>query len=235
MVLVEIMKTIGLIGGTTWISTLEYYRIINETVKEKLGGAHSAHCIIYSVDFDEFILKREGKWDEIAKSFIVIAKKLEISGADFLVICANTLHKIADDIQNSVNIPLLHIVDATAEKIIEKGLKRVGLLGTKYTMKEDFYKQRLKEKFNIETIIPKYKEQKIIHDVILNELTYGIIKPSSKQKYIKITENLISNNAEGIILGCTEIPLLIKKNDFNIPIFDTTTIHAKAAVEYALK
>ena len=229
------MKTIGLIGGTTWVSTLDYYRVINETVKEKLEGAHSAHCILYSVDFDEFVLQHKGKWNEIAISFINIAKKLERSGADFLIICANTMHKIADDIENSVNIPLLHIVDVTAEKIIEKKLKKVGLLGTIYTMEEDFYKQRLKEKFNIETIVPNINERKIVNDIIYDELTHEIIKSSSKNKYIEIINKLVSNGAEGVILGCTEIPLLIKENDVNVPTFDTTTIHAKAAVEYALK
>jgi len=229
------MKTIGLIGGTTWLSTIEYYRIINETVKEKLGGANSAHCILYSVNFDEFILKHEGKWDEITGLFIEIAKRLERSNADFLVICANTLHKIADEIQDNINIPILHIVDVTAEEILKKGLKKVGLLGTKYTMEENFYKKRLKDKFNIETIVPETKERKIIHNIIIDELTYKIIKQSSRDKYIKIINNLISRGAEGIILGCTEIPLLIKEKDINTFIFDTTTIHAKAAVEYALK
>jgi len=229
------MKIIGLIGGTTWVSTLEYYRIINETIKEKLGGVHSAHCILYSVDFDEFILKNEGKWKEIASSFIDIAKKLEQVGADFIILCANTMHKIADEIQNSVNIPLLNIVDVTAEKIVERGLKKVGLLGTKITMEDDFYKQRLKRRFNIEAIVPGSEEREIINKIIFNELTYNIIKQSSKQKYVKIINKLVLNGAEGIILGCTEIPLLIKKNDVNIPILDTTSIHAKAAVEYALK
>jgi len=229
------MKIIGLIGGTTWVSTLEYYRIINETIKEKLGGVHSAHCILYSVDFDEFILKNEGKWKDITGSFIDIAKKLEKVGADFIIICANTMHKIADEIQNSVNIPLLNIVDVTAEKIVERGLKKVGLLGTKYTMEDDFYKQRLKQRFNIEAIVPESEEREIINKIIFDELTYDIIRQSSRQKYVKIINKLVLNGAEGIILGCTEIPLLIKKNDVNIPIFDTTSIHAKAAVEYALK
>lgn len=229
------MKTIGLIGGTTWVSTIEYYRIINETVKEKLGGAHSAYLILYSVDFDEFIIKREGKWDEIASSFIDIAKKLERSGADFLVICANTLHKIADEIQDSIHIPILHIVDVTAEEILKKGLSKVGLIGTKYTMEENFYKQRLKQKFNIETIVPETKEREIIHNIIFNELTYEIIKQSSKDKYTKIINDLISRGAQGIILGCTEIPMLIKDNDIDTIIFDTTSIHAKSAVDYALK
>jgi aspartate racemase len=229
------LKTIGLIGGTTWVSTLEYYRIINETVKEKLGEDHSAHCIIYSVDFDEFILKNEGKWDIISKSFTDIAKKLESSGAELIIICANTMHKIADEIQNAVDIPIIHIADVTAEKILEKGLKKVGLLGTKYTMEEDFYKKRLKEKFDIVTVIPEKNDRKDIHNIIMDELTHEIIKESSKQKYIKIINKLVSNGAEGIILGCTEIPLLIKQDDVDFPIFDTLSIHAKTAVKYALE
>ncbi len=229
------MKTIGLIGGTTWVSTLEYYRIINETVNERLGNAHSAHCILYSIDFEETIQQHIDDWDVIADSFVDIAKKLEQAGADFVVICANTIHKIADDVQKNINIPILHIVDVTAEKIQETGIKKIGLIGTKYTMGEAFYRQRLKEKFNIETIVPDQKEQEIIHNIILNELTYEIINPASKQKYIDIINNLVAKGAEGIILGCTEIPLLIKKNDVDIPLFDTTTIHAKATVEYALR
>jgi len=229
------MKTIGLIGGTTWLSTIEYYRIINETVKEKLGRSHSARCILYSINFEETVLQNQGRWDVISKSFIDITKKLENAGADFLIICANTMHKIADDIENNANIPIIHIADVTAEKIIERGLSKVGLLGTSYTMEEDFYKERLKEKFNIETIIPEKNERDLINKIILNELTQGKIIQSSKQRYLEIIENLIDKKAEGIILGCTEIPLLIKKDDVDIPIFDTTEIHAKAAVEYALK
>ena len=229
------MKTIGLIGGTTWFSTIEYYRIINETVKEKLGRSHSARCILYSINFEETVLQNQGRWDVISKSFIDITKKLENAGADFLIICANTMHKIADDIENNANIPIIHIADVTAEKIIERGLSKVGLLGTSYTMEEDFYKERLKEKFNIETIIPEKNERDLINKIILNELTQGKIIQSSKQRYLEIIENLIDKKAEGIILGCTEIPLLIKKDDADIPIFDTTEIHAKAAVEYALK
>ena len=229
------MKTIGLIGGTTWLSTIEYYRIINETVKEKLGKSHSARCILYSINFEETVVQNQGRWDVISKSFIDITKNLENAGADFLIICANTMHKIADDIENNANIPIIHIADVTAEKIIEKGLSKVGLLGTSYTMEEDFYKERLKEKFNIETIIPEKNERDLINKIILNELTQGKIIQSSKQRYLEIIENLIDKKAEGIILGCTEIPLLIKKDDVDIPIFDTTEIHAKAAVEYALK
>jgi len=228
------MKIIGLIGGTTWVSTQEYYRIINETIKEKLGKSHSAHLILYSIDFEKTVIKNEGKWDIISKNFIDIAIKLEHSGADFIVICANTMHKIADEIQKNINIPILHIVDVTAEKIKSTGLKKVGLLGTKYTMKEEFYKKRLKEKFGIETIIPDSDEIDFVNSVIHEELTNKIINMSSKQRYIEIINKLISKGAEGIILGCTEIPLLINQNDIDVPVFDTTEIHAKAAVEYAL-
>ena len=156
------MKTIGLIGGTTWHSTIEYYRIINESVKEKLGKSHSARCILYSIDFEETMVRNKGKWDVISKSYIEIVNKLENAGADCLVLCANTMHIVADDIENNANIPIIHITDVTAEKIIEKGLSKVGLLGTSYTMEEDFYKERLKEKFNIETIIPEKNERDLI-------------------------------------------------------------------------
>lgn len=229
------MKTIGLIGGTTWVSTLDYYRIINRTINKKLGGSHSARCILYSVDFDKDVVQHNGKWNEISKIFIDIAKKLERSGADFIVICANTMHIIADDIQKNIDIPILHIVDATAEKIVDKGLKKVGLLGTKYTMEEEFYIKRFKDKYNIDLIVPEPKERKFVHDVIINELAKEKILKSSKEKYIEIINNLASKGAEGIILGCTEIPLLIKKDDCSIQIFDTTTIHAKAAANLALK
>jgi aspartate racemase len=229
------MKIIGLIGGTTWVSTIEYYRIINQTINEKLGGTHSANCILYSVDFEEIFTKRYDKWDEIAKLFISAAKTLEKAGAEFIIICANTIHKIADEVENSISIPLIHIADATGEKIVEKNLKKVGLLGTKCTMSEDFYKKRLKDKYGIQTIVPSTQDQEIIDYVICKELTFNIIKKSSKQKYIKIIKKLISNGAEGIILGCTEIPLLIKSSDIDIPVFDTTSIHAKKAVEYSLK
>ena len=227
------MKTIGLIGGTSWVSTLEYYKIINKTVNEKLGDAHSARLILYSVDFEEDILKNMDNWNNLTDNLIYISKKLEYFGADFLIICANTMHKIIDDIQKSIKIPILHIADATGIKIVEKRLKKVGLLGTKITMEEDFYKDRLKEQFGIETIVPKENEREIIHKIIHEELTQDIIKESSKQKYKKIINNLAASGAQGIILGCTEIPLLIKQKDIDIPIFDTTSIHAKAAAEYA--
>ena len=228
------MKTIGLIGGTSWLSTLEYYRIINKTVNEKLGDAHSARCILYSVDFEEDIVRNEYNWDKIIENYIDIAIRLEYFGADFLIICANTVHKIVESVQKSIKIPILHIADATGIKIVENGFKKVGLLGTRITMEENFYKDRIKKKFGIETIIPKENEREIIHKIIHEELTHNIIKDSSKQKYIKIIRNLVDDGAQGIILGCTEIPLLIKQNDVEIPVFDTTNIHAKAAVNYAL-
>ena len=228
------MKTIGLIGGTTWLSTLEYYRIINETVHKQLGGAHSAHCILYSVDYDEFVAQHEDNWDAIATSFSGIAQKLERAGADFFLLCANTMHKVADAVQESVHIPLLHIVDVTAEAILEQGIQTVGLLGTKYTMEETFYTHRLHEHFDITTVVPEAQERERIHTVIIDELTHGILTPASRQEYIDIIHSLVSRGAEGVILGCTEIPLLVKQQDVDIPVFDTTMIHAQAAAAYAL-
>jgi len=230
------MKAIGLIGGMSWESSSEYYRIINETVKEKLGRLHSAQCILYSVDFEEIAtLQHEGKWEELTQLMISFALSLEGAGADFIVICTNTMHKMAQEVEDNIDIPLLHIADATAEKIIEKGLGKLGLLGTDFTMEEDFYKKRLKERHSIEVIIPSQSDRKIIDSVIYNELCLGTIKQSSKEKYKEIIKRLISDGADGVILGCTEIPLLIGQEDVEVPIFDTTTIHAKSAVEFALK
>ena len=229
------MKTIGLIGGMSWESSAEYYRIINETMKEKLGGLHSAKCIMYSVDFEEIEkLQHAGKWKEATEVMIDAAKRVEKGGADFIVICTNTMHKMADEVQSSITIPLLHIADATAEKIRSKGLKKVGLLGTKFTMEEDFYKGRLSNTFGLDVIIPEEDEREIAHDIIYKELCLGEIKKSSKKKFKKIIENLVSRGAEGIILGCTEIPLLIKQEDCSVPLFDTTEIHARSAVELSL-
>ncbi len=229
------MKTIGLIGGMSWQSTLEYYRIINETTNERLGGSHSARCILYSVNFAEIgKLQADGKWDELTELIIRAAQILERADAEFIIICTNTIHKLADDVQKNVSIPILHIVDAVAKKIVEKGFSKVGLLGTKFTMEEDFYKKRLKEKYDIEVIIPEKEERETIHNIIYNELCLGKITGTSKDKFLKIIKNLNTNGAEGVILGCTEIPLLIKAGDVEIPIFDTTTIHAKASVEFAL-
>ena len=229
------MKKIGLIGGMSWESSLEYYRIINETVKQRLGGLHSAESIMYSVDFDEIEkLQSQGNWQELTKVMIDSAQKLEKAGADLVIICTNTMHKMAGEVQNSVNIPLLHIADATAEKIKEKGCKKVGLLGTRFTMEEDFYKGRLIEKHGLEVIVPNSEERQIVHDIIYNELCLGEIKETSKEQFKKVIENLVKNGADGVILGCTEIPLLIKQEDVKVLLFNTTKIHAEYAVDYAI-
>jgi len=229
------LKTIGLIGGMSWESTLEYYRIINETAKVKLGDFHSAKCLMYSVDFQEIeVLQHENRWEELTDIMVNVAEKLKSGGADFVVICANTMHKIASAIENRLGIKVLHIAEVTGEKIIQNRMKKVGLLGTKFTMEQDFYKKVLKENFDIDVIIPDENEREIVHKVIYNELCKGIIDKVSKMEYIKIINNLALNGAEGIILGCTEIPLLIKQEDVNVPVFDTLKIHAVSAVEFAL-
>jgi len=229
------MKTIGLIGGMSWESTLEYYRIINETANLRLGGLHSAKCLMYSVDFEEIeVLQRENRWDELTNIMVDVAKNLKNAGADFIVICSNTMHKIAADIEEKAKIKVLHIAEATGKEIIKKDFKKIGLLGTNFTMEQDFYKKILKGSFDIDVIIPNEKERRIIHEVIYDELCKGIINEESKSEYIKIIKNLVLSGAEGIVLGCTEIPLLIKQGDVNIPIFDTTTIHSISAVEFAL-
>ena len=230
------MKTIGLIGGMSWKSSIEYYRIINEAVKEKLGGLHSAKSIMVSVDFAEVeILQREGKWAEAAQMMVDAAKSLEKGGADFIVICTNTMHKAADEIQANVKIPLLHIADATAQLVKDSGIRTIGLLGTRFTMEEEIYKGRLSQKYGLNVIIPNAGEREIVHRVIYDELVIGEIRQHSEEKYIGIIENMVNQGAEGIILGCTEIGLLIHQQDCRVPLFDTTRIHAEAAVEYALK
>lgn len=230
------MKTIGLIGGVSWESSAEYYRIINEAVKDTLGELHSAKIVMYSVDFEEIArLCHEENWNKVTKILIDAAKRLERAGANCILICANTLHRDADEIQRSVRIPIIHIVDVVAKRIKEKGLRKVGLLGTKFVMEGDFYRKRLIEKHDINVIIPSKKERQIVHDVIYNELCLGKIKQSSKKQLKKIIQNLVARGAKGIILGCTEIPLLVKQRDVKVPLFDTTTIHATSAVEYALK
>jgi aspartate racemase len=229
------MKTIGLIGGMSWESSIEYYRIINETVRARLGGLHSAKSIMYSVDFAEIeALQQQGKWDEATALMIAAAQRVENGGADFVVICTNTMHRMADEVQKQIKIPLLHIADATAEQIKAQGLKKIGLLGTRFTMEEDFYRGRLSEKHGLEVIIPTEKERDIVHRVIFDELCLGEIRPSSREQYVSVMDHLARDGAEGIILGCTEISLLIQEEDSQVPLFDTTKIHAMAAVEYAL-
>jgi aspartate racemase len=230
------MKTIGLIGGMSWESTIEYYRIMNEAVKEKLGGLHSVNCILYSVDFEAIAtLQHKGEWEELTRRMIGFSRMLEDAGADFIVIATNTMHKMAEAVQGTIHIPLLHIADATAERIIEKGVQRPGLLGTKFTMEEDFYKGRLKEKHDLEVRIPSDADRKAIDEIIYNELCVGIIKQASKEKFLDVITDLISGGADGVILGCTEIPLLISQDDVDVPLFDSTTIHSRAAVELALR
>ncbi len=230
------MKTIGLLGGMSWESSIEYYRIINEETRRRLGGLHSAKSIMLSVDFAEVeILQNQGRWDDAARLLTVAAKALENGGADFIVLCTNTMHKVAADIQQYIDIPLLHIADATAQDIRQRGFRRVALLGTRFTMQEDFYRGRLVQTFGLDVLVPDTSEQIHINRVIYDELCVGKILPESKSAYLKIMENLLSRGAEGIILGCTEIGLLVHQADSTVPLFDTTRIHAKAAVEFALK
>lgn len=229
------MKTIGLIGGMSWESSLEYYRILNETTKSRLGGLHSAKCILYSVDFAEIeALQHQDRWEAAAQLMIAAGQSLERAGADFIVLCTNTMHKLADKIQANTRIPFLHIADATAQKIIAGGLKNIGLLGTRFTMEHDFYKGRLIDKHALDVITPDDKDRETVHRVIYDELCLGIVKQESKEQYIRIMEKLVRAGAEGIILGCTEIELLVHDEDSQVPLFPTTKLHAIAAVEYAL-
>lgn len=230
------MKIIGLIGGMSRESSLEYYRIINETTTAKLGNLHSAKCLLYSVDFEEIeTLQHQGKREELTQIMVDAGKRLQQWGADLLVICTNTMHKMADDVAQNVALPLLHIADATAEKILEKGYKKVWLLGTKFTMEQEFYKGKLVEKYGLEVVIPNEEERNIIHRVIYDELCKGIIREESKKEYLRSIDMLVQDGAEAIILWCTEIPLLVQQSDVTIPLFDTTKIHAERAVEEALK
>jgi aspartate racemase len=230
------MKTIGMIGGMSWESSIEYYRIINETVKARLGGLHSAKSIMYSVDFAEIEkLQHLGKWDEATDLMIDAAKRVENGGADFLIICTNTMHRMAEEVQQNIKISLLHIADATAEQIKSLGISKIGLLGTRFTMEEDFYKGRLIDNHDLNVIIPNQDERAIVHRAIYEELCQGKIKESSKAKFVEIINQLIKNGAEGIILGCTEIGLLVKQEHSLVPLFDTTKIHAEAAVDFALE
>ena len=229
------MKTIGMIGGMSWKSSIEYYRIINETVRTELGGLHSAKSMMVSVEFAEIeALQHQDRWGEAAKILIAAARSLESGGADFAIICTNTMHKLYNKIQQSVRIPLLHIADATAELIKAQGIQKIALLGTRFTMEENFYKGRLIEKYGLDVIIPGSEDMENIHRIIYDELCAGIIQPDSKQKYTDIIRRLAKEGAEGIILGCTEIGLLVKQEDSPVPLFDTTEIHARAAVKYAL-
>ena len=229
------MKVIGLIGGMSWESTAEYYRIINETVKRRQGGHHSAKILLYSVNFSEIeSLQRKGEWQESTEIMCDAARRVERGGADCLLICTNTMHKMAPEVQSAVNIPLLHIADATAVEVKKKGIESIGLLGTKYTMEEDFYKGRLVENYGLEVVIPQKNDRNIINQVIYHELCMGKIQKESKNEFVRIIKDMDATGAEGVILGCTEISLLIKPEDSPLSLFDTTAIHASAAVEFAL-
>ncbi len=229
-------KTIGLLGGMSWESTESYYRALNEGVKAQLGGLHSAKILLHSFDFADIEAQQvTANWKASAELLGSAAAGLEAVGADFIMICTNTMHKVADEVAERINIPLLHIADATAEVVKERGIKKVALLGSDYTMVQDFYKGRLKDKHNIETIIPDTADRKIIHDVIFDELCKGAIKEDSRAEYIRIIESLHSRGAEAVILGCTEIALLVGPEHTSVPLIDTTQTHADAAVKLALE
>jgi aspartate racemase len=229
------MKTIGLLGGMSWESSIEYYRIINQTVKSRLGGLHSAQCLMFSVDFSEIEqLQHAGDWTTLTHLMITAVHRLEAGGADFTVICTNTMHRMAEAIEAATNIPLLHIADATAGAIKAQGITQVGLLGTRFTMEGDFYRVRLEERHGLRVLIPQEKERESVHRIIYDELVQGIIRDASRQTYLDVIKNLQASGAQGVVLGCTEIPMLVKQSDVAIPIFDTTAIHAQAAVDLAL-
>jgi len=230
------MKTIGLLGGMSWESTVYYYKIINETVKAKLGGLHSAKIVLYSVDFQEIeTLQHSGDWNTTATILSGAARNVENGGADFLVICTNTMHKVEPQIRDAIDIPILHIADATAEMILGKEIKKIGLLGTAFTMEQDFYKGRLSEKYGLSVLIPDHHDRHIVHQVIYRELCLGKIEDGSRSEYLRIIRSLADQGAEAVILGCTEISLLIQQTHTHIPLFDTTRIHAEKAVDLALE
>ena len=230
------MKTIGMLGGMSWESTASYYKAINEGVKQALGGLHSAKICLYSVDFHEIeVLQKSGRWDLAAQHLEAAASAVEAGGADFLLICTNTMHKVAPQIEAAVAIPLLHIADATAEKLRLDKVQRVGLLGTAFTMSEPFYKDRLTSTFGIEVIVPNAEQQAIVHHVIYSELCLGIVSEASRVSYLDIIENLREQGAEAVILGCTEIALLVSQAHTSVPLYDTTEIHAARAVGLAIE
>ena len=230
------MKTIGMLGGMSWESTSSYYSAINEGVKASLGGLHSAKICMVSLDFHEVeVLQSKGNWDGAAELLAQASLSIQAGGAEFLLICTNTMHRVAPQIEEQLSIPILHIADATAEKLKLDGISRVGLLGTRFTMEQDFYKGRLTEKHGIEVLIPDANERSTVHDIIYNELCLGELKTQSRSAYVEIIARLYAQGAQAIILGCTEIALLVEQKDTEVPLYDTTEIHAKAAVDYALE
>jgi aspartate racemase len=232
---IRAMKTIGLIGGMSWESSAAYYRIINQEVARHLGGMHSAQSLMFSVDFAEVeALQHQGRWDEATARMIEAAQRVERGGADCVLLCTNTMHRMADDVQGSIAIPLLHIADATGARVHAQGVTTVGLLGTRFTMEGDFYRGRLRERYGLAVLIPDVEERQVVHEVIYRELVLGQVRPASRDVYKRAIAHLVARGAQGVILGCTEIMLLITQADSPVPVFDTTTIHAQAAVAYAL-
>jgi aspartate racemase len=230
------MKTIGLIGGMSWESTVPYYRIINETVREKLGGFHSAKLVLYSVDFHEIEqLQNSGAWDESGRMLAHAAQSLQAAGADFLVLCTNTMHKVTDAIEKAVKIPLFHIADPTAQEIRQAGINKIGLLGTRFTMEQDFYRGRLRDQHQLDVLIPDDADRGIVHKIIYDELCMGLVRDSSRAEYRRIIQRLVDQGAQGVILGCTEISMLVGPSDSPVPLFDTTNLHARKAAEWALR
>lgn len=230
------MKTIGLLGGMSWESSLEYYRFVNEAVKERLGGLHSAQCLMFSFDFAQIeALQMAGDWDTAGRLLAEAAQNLERGGAECIVLCTNTMHKLARSIEEAVNIPLLHIADPTGEAVRAAGIDTIGLLGTRFTMEHDFYKGRLVEKFGLNVLTPDDAGRTVVHDIIYQELVLGIVREESRSDYQAVMNDLVSRGAQGIILGCTEIELLIKPEHSPVPTFDTTHLHALSAVDWALQ
>lgn len=225
-----------MIGGMSWESSVEYYKLVNEGIHQALGGVHSAKSVMVSVDFAEVeVLQKEGRWEEATQMMVNAARQVEAAGADFLLICTNTMHLMADEVQASIQIPLLHIADAAATAVLDQGIHTVGLLGTRFTMQGDFYKRRLADKFGLKVYTPVAADQEVVHNIIYDELVVGKILPASKAAYQKIILKLAEQGAEGVILGCTEIGLLVQQTDCSLPLFDTTLLHAQAAVQYASK
>ncbi|GAA1648923.1 aspartate/glutamate racemase family protein [Actinoplanes couchii] len=227
------MRMIGLLGGMSWQSTAEYYRILNELVRERLGGLHSARLVLHSVDFAEIeVLQAEGRWDEAGAVLAAAARSLEAAGADFVVLCTNTMHKVAEPIQDAIGIPLLHLGDATADAVKGAGIRTVGLLGTRFTMAEEFYRGRMAQ-HGLTVLVPGDEDQRIVNDVIYQELCLGVVRPESREAYRRIIQRLIDDGAEGVILGCTEIELLVGPDDSAVPLFPTTRLHCESAVTTA--
>jgi len=230
------LKTIGLLGGMSWESTALYYRLINEGVRRHLGGLHSARIAMVSVDFHPIeVLQHNGEWDRTAQLLAEDARRIEAAGADFLLICTNTMHKVAPQVEAAIDIPLLHLADVTADRVKERRMNTIGLLGTNFTMEQDFYKGRLTDKHGLKVVVPSKADRQIVHRIIYDELCAGVVKEGSRKEYLRIMEKMRADGAEGIIEGCTEIVMLVQQAHTDIPLFDTTAIHAEAAVKMALE